>query len=250
MGWFERGMGRWRWVDEDEDGDGSMKIRDGLAEDEDKGWVGGVACMQRRGHVSRGGSGHHCRGWVWTRTAIWLARMCLGSSGGVCLSSLSLGVYFPDCGSLDWSSVCGNSSFGVSCSVELGHNWAWRVSVRSACEKLERVCEECNWFEGKIKLEMVLRAKWVILRSTQKLISIWPNFLCLPNTQRGVKWFPETLFSQNKRTLGESSSPNFYVIRPIDLSNLTYLRGLSLQVGELAFSVEWQKNSFVNVSIH
>ena len=37
-------MGRWRWVDEDEDGDGSMKIRDGLAEDEDKGWVGGAMC--------------------------------------------------------------------------------------------------------------------------------------------------------------------------------------------------------------
>ena len=34
------------WVDEDEDGDGSMKIRDGLAEDEDKGWVGGVAYVR------------------------------------------------------------------------------------------------------------------------------------------------------------------------------------------------------------
>ena len=43
MGWFERGMGRRRWV----------------SEDEDKGWVGGVACVRRRGHVSRVGSGHH-----------------------------------------------------------------------------------------------------------------------------------------------------------------------------------------------
>ena len=30
MGWFEQGMGRQRWV----------------SEDEDKGWVGGVACVQ------------------------------------------------------------------------------------------------------------------------------------------------------------------------------------------------------------
>ena len=60
----------------------------------------------------------------------------------------------------------------------------------------------CNWFEGKIELEMVLCQKRVILRSTRKLISVWPNFLCLPNTQRGVKWFLETLFSQNKCTLG------------------------------------------------
>ena len=46
------------------DGSVRTRMRDGSAEDEDKGWVGGVACMQRRGHVSRGGSGHHCRGWV------------------------------------------------------------------------------------------------------------------------------------------------------------------------------------------
>ena len=39
-------------------------MRDGSAKDEDKGWVGGVACMQQRGRVSRGGSGHHRRGWV------------------------------------------------------------------------------------------------------------------------------------------------------------------------------------------
>ena len=70
--------------------------------------------------------------------------MCLGSSGGVCLSSLSSGVYFLECGSADWSSVCENSPFSVSSSVELGHNRAWRVSVRSACGKLERVCEKCN----------------------------------------------------------------------------------------------------------
>ena len=44
--------------------DGSVRMRDGSVEDEDKGWVGGVACMRRRGRVSRGGSGHHRRGWV------------------------------------------------------------------------------------------------------------------------------------------------------------------------------------------
>ena len=36
--------------------------------------------------------------------------------------SLSSGFYFSECGLADWSSVCGNSPFGVSCSVELGHN--------------------------------------------------------------------------------------------------------------------------------
>ena len=44
--------------------DGSVRKRDGLAEDEDKGWVGRVACMRRWGRVSRGGSRHHRRGWV------------------------------------------------------------------------------------------------------------------------------------------------------------------------------------------
>lgn len=39
--------------------DGLVRMRDGSAEDEDKGWVGGVACMRRRGCVSRGGSRHH-----------------------------------------------------------------------------------------------------------------------------------------------------------------------------------------------
>ena len=157
------------------------------------GWVGrgqGQGMGRRSGlhatagRVSRGGFGHHHRGWVWTRMAIWPVRMCLGSSGGVCLSSLSSGVYFPECGSADWSSICENSPFGVSCSVELSHNWAWRVFVRSACEKLERVCKECNWSKGKIKSEMVLLAKWVILWTTRKLISVWPNFLCLPNIRR------------------------------------------------------------------
>ena len=33
--------------------DGSVRKRDGSAEDEDKGWVGGVACMRRRA-VCRG----------------------------------------------------------------------------------------------------------------------------------------------------------------------------------------------------
>jgi len=44
--------------------DGSVRMRDGSLEDEDKGCVGKVACMRRRARVSRGGSGHHRRGWV------------------------------------------------------------------------------------------------------------------------------------------------------------------------------------------
>ena len=69
-----------------------------------------------------------------------------------------------------WSSV----------TTELGeYQWClWGVHVRS----LERVCEKCESFEGKIKSEMVLRLRRVILQSMQKLISVWPNFLCLPNT--------------------------------------------------------------------
>ena len=37
-------------------------MRDGSVEDEDKGWVNEVACMRRRGRVSRGGFGHHRQG--------------------------------------------------------------------------------------------------------------------------------------------------------------------------------------------
>ena len=57
------------WVGSNEgwvDGGGSVRMRkrDGSMEDEDKGWVNEVACMRRRGRVSRGGSGHHRQGWV------------------------------------------------------------------------------------------------------------------------------------------------------------------------------------------
>ena len=44
--------------------------------------------------------------------------------------------------------------------------------VRSACEKLGESCERCKSFEGKIKSEMVLRLRRVILQSMQKLISV------------------------------------------------------------------------------
>ena len=36
----------------------------------------------------------------------------------------------------------------------------------------ERACEKCKSFEGKIKLEMVLWVRRVILKSMQKLISV------------------------------------------------------------------------------
>ena len=75
------------------------------------------------------------------------------------------------------------------------------LSLECSCEKLERVYERCKWFSSKIKPEMVLQSMRVTLRSTRKLISIWSNFPCLPNRQRSVKWFPETLFSQNKCSL-------------------------------------------------
>ena len=39
--------------------DGLVRMRNGSMEDEDKGWISGVACMLRQGHVSRGGSGYH-----------------------------------------------------------------------------------------------------------------------------------------------------------------------------------------------
>ena len=53
--------------------DGLVRMRDGSAEDEDKGWIGGVACMRWRGRVSRGGFGHH-------RQYPLLARLGLGMS--------------------------------------------------------------------------------------------------------------------------------------------------------------------------
>ena len=37
---------------------------------------------------------------------------------------------------------------------------------------LERVCERCKSFEGKIKSKMVLCLRRVILQSLQKLISV------------------------------------------------------------------------------
>ena len=39
--------------------DGLVRMRNGSTEDEDKGWIGRVACMLWQGHVSRGGSGYH-----------------------------------------------------------------------------------------------------------------------------------------------------------------------------------------------
>ena len=60
-----------------------------------------------------------------------------------------------------------------------------QLSLECVCEECvweaSRECEGCNWFENKIKPEMVLRHKRVILWSTRKLISVWPNFLSLPN---------------------------------------------------------------------
>ena len=66
------------------------------------------------------------------------------------------------------------------------------------------VSKSWNSFEGKIETKIHFRLGWVTLRSTRKLISVWPNFLCLPNTWAGVKWFPEILFSQNKRSLNNN----------------------------------------------
>ena len=57
----------------------------------------------------------------------------------------------------------------------------------------ERVCERCNSFEGKIKPELVLRLKCLILQSTKNTNSVWPNFQYLPNTHAGVKALPKIL---------------------------------------------------------
>ena len=56
-------------------------------------------------------------------------------------------------------------------------------------------------FEGKMKPEMDLHPKCLILQSTQNINSVWPNFQYLPNTHTSVKAFPEILWSQNKRNL-------------------------------------------------
>ena len=50
---------------------------------------------------------------------------------------------------------------------------AWSsLSLECSCEKLERVCERCKWFEGKIKAEIILIQNRVILQLTQKLIFV------------------------------------------------------------------------------
>ena len=89
-------------------------------------------------------------------------------------------------------------------TIELGeYQWClWGMRVRS----FERVCEKCKSFEGKIKPEVVLRVRRVILQSTQKMTSAWPNFQYIPNTLAGVKWFPEILFRRNKRSLNNNNN--------------------------------------------
>ena len=73
-------------------------------------------------------------------------------------------------------------------------------AISSGYFSLSSIFLGCNSFEGKIKPEMVLHQRGLILWSTQKINFSWPNFQYVPNIERGVKGFPEIVFRRNKRS--------------------------------------------------
>ena len=90
-------------------------------------------------------------------------------------------VFVPELGWAVWRIGDEGSVIGDRCRSLAGRWWMCSLPLSLF------IFESCNWFEVKIKAKIVLHQNRVILRSTRKLISIWPNFLSLPNTQRGVK---------------------------------------------------------------
>ena len=82
-----------------------------------------------------------------------------------------------------WSSVCGS---------EHGEHLQLRVRVRELRQKL---------FEVKMRTEMVLHLWTLILHSTLKMFSVWPNFPDQPNSLFYGKAFQKLVWSQNKHSL-------------------------------------------------
>ena len=90
-----------------------------------------------------------------------------------------------------WSSKLGAWSSSV-CGLELGEHLLIRVRVRELRQKL---------FEVKMRTEMVFCLAPFILRSTLKIISVWPNFSDRPNSLFYGKAFLNLVWSQNKHSL-------------------------------------------------
>ena len=91
------------------------------------------------------------------------------------------------CGSFRLARFVGRSSQALR---EVVHVWE-----RSACEREEEKVwsenKDWKWFQSflaefSIKLE---------------IFSVWPNLPCQPNALFSGKWFPNFIFSQNKRSL-------------------------------------------------
>ena len=74
-------------------------------------------------------------------------------------------------------------------------------AISFGCFSLSSIFLGCNSFEGRIRPKMILHERGLIVQSTQKINFNWPNFQYIPNTERGVKGFPEIIFSRNKRSL-------------------------------------------------
>ena len=75
--------------------------------------------------------------------------------------------------------------------IELGEHLLLQVHVRELRQKL---------FEVKMRTEMVLHLGCLILRSTLKIFSVWPNFSDQPNSLFYGKVFLKLVWSQNKHS--------------------------------------------------
>ena len=81
--------------------------------------------------------------------------------------------------------------------TELGEHLLLRVRVRKLKRKL---------FEVKMRTEIVLHLRSLILWSTLKIFLVWPNFPDQPNSLFYGKTFLKLVWSQNKHSLSYSYS--------------------------------------------
>ena len=95
-----------------------------------------------------------------------------------------------------WSLVCGSElgAWSSVCGLELGEHLLLWVRVRELKRKL---------FEVKMRTEIVLLPWSLILRSTLKIFSVWPNFLDQPNSLFYEKTFMKLVWNQNKHSLNQ-----------------------------------------------
>ena len=97
-----------------------------------------------------------------------------------------------------WSLVCGSElgAWSSVCGLELGEHLLRWVRVRELKRKL---------FEVKMRTEIVLQPWSLILRSTLKIFSVWPNFPDQPNSLFYRKTFLKLVWSQNKHSLNQTA---------------------------------------------